>query len=199
MGRAFKALMLAAAILVTSMTASLTQDLNKGLAAAQSGDYATALREWRPLAEQGNAGAQYNVGVMYDNGQGVPQNYKAAIKWYRMSAEQGNMFAQYNLGNKYYHGKGITQDYKEAVSWYRKAAEQGNVGAQNNLGVMYGRGEGVLQDFVIAHMWWNIAASNGHADAVKARDLVAKQMTAADISKAQELARECVQKNYKGC
>ena len=85
------------------------------------------------------------------------------------------------------------------MKWYRKSAEQGNAEAQNNLGFMYGKGNGVLQDDVYAHMWFNIAASNGNDGAMKNRDIAAKKMTAADISKAQALARECVKKNYKGC
>ena len=71
--------------------------------------------------------------------------------------------------------------------------------AQFDIGLMYYNGAGVIQDVVYAHMWWNIAASNGNAGAAKNRDIVAKQMTDADISTAQKLARECVAKNYKGC
>jgi len=137
--------------------------LNKGAQAYDSGDYATALREWRPLAEQGDKHAQIWLGVMYAN------------------------------------GKGVIQDYKEAVKWYGLAAAQGNATAQFLLGGMYDYGEGVIQDNVYAHMWLNIAASSGVASAGKNRDIVAGKMTAADISKAQDLARECVKKEYKGC
>ena len=73
---------------------SESADFQKGLTAARSGDFATALREWRPLAEQGNAFAQSNLGVMYKYGQGVPQNYKTAIKWFRLAAKQGHPRAQ---------------------------------------------------------------------------------------------------------
>jgi len=76
-----------------------------GLAAYGRGDYATALRLWRPLAEQGNAGAQFNLGVMYDEGQGVPQDYAEAVKWYRLAAERGFANAQYELGVKYATGR----------------------------------------------------------------------------------------------
>ena len=71
------------------------------------------------------------------------------------------------------------------------------VSAQNNLGVMYALGKGVIQDWVYAHMWGNIAASNG--DGGQLRDLAAKQMTPSQLEKAQDLARECVRKKYKGC
>ena len=85
------------------------------------------------------------------------------------------------------------------MKWYRKSAEQGDAGAQYNLGLMYAKGQGVLQDNVYAHMWWNIAGSTRVAIAIKNRDIVAKKMTASDISEAQKLARECVRKKYKGC
>jgi uncharacterized protein len=138
-------------------------DFDKGVAAYERGDYATALREFRPLAEQGDASAQYNLGLMYSN------------------------------------GRGVTQDYKAAVMWYRRAAEQGDAKAQTNLGVMYGNGSGVLQDNIYAHMWSNIAAASGHKTAAGNRDFIAKRMTSADVSAAQELARECVRKKYKWC
>ena len=92
-------------------------DFQKGVDAAQSGDYATALREWTPLAEQGDADAQHNLGLLYDNGEGVPQNYKTAVKWYRLAAEQGNAFAQSNLGVMYSIGQGVIQDNVYAHMW----------------------------------------------------------------------------------
>ena len=174
-------------------------DFDKGLAAAQSGDFETALREWTPLAKQGHVQAQLNLALMYRQGHGVPQDYKTAVKWYTLAVEQGNAVAQYNLGQMYRRGNGVLQDYKTALKWYTLAAEQGNAGAQYNLGVMYGNGNGVIQDNVYAHMWWNIAASNGDKDAGKNRQTVAKEMTPSQIEKAQDLARECVAKNYKGC
>ena len=82
------------AMMMGGKTAVLAADFQKGYAAYQSGDYATALREWTPLAEQGKASAQFNLGVMYDKGQGVPEDDKAAVKWYRLAAEQGDANAQ---------------------------------------------------------------------------------------------------------
>ena len=157
-------------------------------------DYKTAVKWWRLSADQGNAGAQHNLGVMYEKGQGVPQNHKTAVKWYRPAAEQGFADAQYNLGVMYSKGQGVPQDYKTAVKWYRLAAEQGFASAQHNLARMYYLGTGVPKDYVYSYMWANIAASSGKEDAVKGRDIVAKEMTPSQIEKAQQLARNFVPK-----
>ena len=97
----------------------------------------------------------------------------------------------------YDDGLGVTQDDRQAVKWYIAAAEQGYAMAQHHLGAMYYDGQGVLQDYVRAHMWANIWASNGGDPEM--RELVAKKMTPAQITEAQRLARECVEKNYTGC
>ena len=176
-----------------------TQDFNKGLAAAQAGDFATALKEWMPLAEDGDSAAQYNLGVMYDNGDGIPQDYKEAVKWYTLAAEQGYAKAQYNLGFMYKNGQGVPQDYKEAIKWFTLAVQQGHAEAQTNLGFMYDNGQGVLQDNLMAHMWCNIGAANGNELGGTNRDKIAKNMTSEDISKAQAMARECMNSNYQNC
>ena len=90
----------------------------------------TAAKTFRKLAEQGDPDAQTNLGFMYDEGQGVLQDYAEAVKWYRLAAEQGDAVAQYNLGFMYEMGKGVLQDYAEAVKWYRLAADQGDASAQ---------------------------------------------------------------------
>ena len=104
----------------------------KGLTAYKSGDYATALREWTRLAEQGYVSPQYNLGQMYRTGQGVPQDYKTAVKWYRLAAEQGFANAQNNLGNAYARGRGVIQDNVYAYMWYNIAASSGNKIAVKN-------------------------------------------------------------------
>ena len=91
---------------------------DEGIAAYNQNDYGTALREWRPLAEQGDADAQLNLGFMYDNGYGVPQDYTKAITWYRRAAERGNKRAQYNLGLMYDSGHGVPQNKVQAYMWY---------------------------------------------------------------------------------
>ena len=99
-------------------------DLDSGVAAFKHGDYATALREFKPLAERGNARAQYNLGYMYDKGQGVPQDFQEAVRWYRMAAEQEYVRAQTHLGTMYERGAGVPQDYVLALMWLNLAAAQ---------------------------------------------------------------------------
>ncbi len=108
------------------LTAPAWAGFDEGEAAYKRGDYSTALREWRPLAKQGNAVAQYNLGVMYEAGLGVPQDYAEAVKWYRKAGEQGVVKAQYNLGEMYSKGLGVPQDYAWTVKWYREPAETGD-------------------------------------------------------------------------
>jgi uncharacterized protein len=114
------------AILLGSAGMSVSADFDKGLTAAQSGDYATALREWKPLAKQGDAAAQYNLGLLYANGWGVPQDDKTAAKWYKLAAEQGDADAQGNLGAMYALGTGVPEDYVYAHMWTNLAASNGN-------------------------------------------------------------------------
>jgi uncharacterized protein len=180
-------------------TPAFSGDYKKGYDAYQSGDYATALREWTPLAEQGDARLQAKVGSMYSIGQGVPQDYKTALKWLRLAAWQGNDSAQTNLGIMYSQGQGVPQNKKTAVKWFRLAAEQGNAYAQYNLGYMTAYGAGVPQDSVYAHMWGNLAVTNGIKKGTQLMDMVASQMTLSELKKALDLARECVRKKYKGC
>jgi len=180
-------------------TIGAAQDFQAGLAAYDTGDYATALSEWRPFAEQGYAPAQFNLGLMYGNGQGVLQDYAEAVKWYRLAAEQGNSQAQSNLAFMYGNGQGVLQDYAEAIRWNRLAAGQGNAQAQYNLGVMYANGQGVVQSYVIAHMWFNIAAANGDRKAFEKRDLTASRMTAEAIVEAQQRASVCMNSGYQDC
>ncbi len=106
------------------LTAPAWAGFDEGTAAYDRADYATALREWRPLAVQGVADAQYNLGVMYGDGRGVPQDYAKAVGWWRKAAEQGHATAQYNLGVAYHNGEGVSQNYAQAHMWHTLAASR---------------------------------------------------------------------------
>ena len=155
--------------------------LQDGAAAYNRGDYATALLLWRPLAEQGDANAQLNLGLMYRKGLGVPQDDTEAVKWYQRAAEQGLAQAQILL---------CAMPQRDTITWCRLAAERGDPGAQNILGIMYATGTGgAPQDFVQAYMWFNLAAPR-YPDAGKLLDQTAALMTPEQIAEAQKLARE---------
>src|SRR5712664_3995368 len=156
-----------------------------GLAAYRRGDYATAMRLWRSLADQGNADAQSHLGFMYQNGHGVPQDDAAAASWYRKAADQGNASAQVNLGFFYDEGRGgLQKDDREATRLYKLAAVQGNANAQVNLGLMYAAGWGVQQDYVAARMWFDLAAAGGLRKALTSRE--AAKMTREQSAEADQ-------------
>ena len=151
-------------------------------------------------AKQGNADAQFALALMYGNGKdGVNQDYKEAVRYYRLAAEQGHGNAQYNLGVMYRDGQGVLQDYKETKKWWLLAAKQENELAQYGLGRMHLNVYSGVFDIVQAHMWMNIAASNGRKEAAKARDSIAKLMLPAKLSEARDMAKKCLESNYKNC
>ena len=189
-------------------------DLEKALDALLNKDYETALRELQPLAGQGDAEAQFNLGIMYANGDGVPRDREKSIEWFRLAAEQGHASSQYILGDRYYHGDGgVAQSYEEAAKWYRLAAEQGDFFAQQALGGWYFLGPllgdgGIPLDYPRAYMWFSIAASNAanvkHPSvaaylAPSKRDEIARHLTPEQIVKGKALIVACEAKGYKDC
>ena len=152
---------LAALLLACTMPAWADNEaqFKQAMTAYEAGHYSQALRLLQPLAQQGDAKAQYNLGLLYENGWGVTQNYKKAVAWYQKAANQGIAEAQYNLGVMYEKGRGVQQAYKQAAAWYEKAANQGYVQAQNNLGAWYE----VHRDYEQAMFWYQKAANQGHA------------------------------------
>ena len=165
-------------------------DFQAGMDANNRGDYASALREWRPLAEQGDSPAQVSLGLLYTNGQGVPQDHVQARQWYEKAAIQGDALAQLNLGVIYGNGKGVPEDYQQALYWFRLSANQGNAMAKTQLGLMYERGNGVPQDVVLAQKWYILGAANGDKLGAELRDALAKRMTPAQIFQAQQRVLE---------
>jgi len=126
-----------------------------------TGDYATALRLSRQLANEGSAAAQFNLGVLYERGKGVPQDYSEAFKWYKKAADQGNASAQHTLGVLYDEGQGVTQDYVESYKRLDLAASR-----------------------------FPPSEKSPREGAVSNRDLLARKMTSAQIAEAQNRARE---------
>ena len=148
----------------------------------------------KKAARKGDAKAQYNLGVAYDVGQGVPQDQVEAARWYRKAANQGNAEAQAHLGHAYDVGQGVPQDRAEALRWLKKAADQGNAMAQLGLGIAYYNGKGVPQDFAEAYFWTNLAAAlnkNARGDSnAKLRDDAAARLSPTQLSATQKRCRQ---------
>ena len=116
-------------------------------------------------AEGGDARAQFDFGMMYHKGDGLPKDYAKAVKWYRLAAAQGEANAQNNLGIMYAKGEGVPKDDVESANFYRLSAEQGNVDAQWNLGYRYTVGRGLPKDDAEAVKWYRLAADQGNVKA----------------------------------
>jgi TPR repeat protein len=185
--------------MLVAIGAATAASNDKGLEAYQAGDFKTALSAWLTFAEQGNASAQSNLGMMYDHGNGVLQSDETALKWYTLAAEQGDVVAQSNLAGMYDVGRGVPESDKTAVKWLTLAAGQGYGPAQSYLGVMYVNGEGVATDYLRAYMWWSLAAQNGDQLGAQYRQSIASKMTSAHIAKAQKMLNRCVYTEYAAC
>ena len=136
-----------------------------------------------PLAKKGDAEAQYNLGIMYDNGIEILKDYNEAVYWYRLAAEQGYAEGKikiYNLAKK---------SVPQALNILINDAENRVTKAQNKLGEVYLEGKGLPQDYVLAHMWFNLAGSQLNEDAIRNRNTLERKMSPSQIEKAQEMAR----------
>jgi uncharacterized protein len=140
--------------------------LKQGLAAYDSADYAAARKELRPLAEQGNAQAQYRLGKMANLGQGLPPDKKEAARWFHLAAQQGLAAAQGALGYLCLVGEGVSQNNDLALKWTRKAAAQGDATAQFNLSVMHGEPFGIQKNPAESLKWLRKAADQRHVGAL---------------------------------
>lgn len=162
----FKTVFFTAFFLCTSAQVHAQQEnFEAGLAAKDRGHYATAIRAWRPLAEQGIAEAQNNLGHMYEEGLGVSQDYTEAMRWYRLAANSELPQAQYNIGLLYYFGYGVSQNPREALRWFRLAAAKDLSDAQYMIGRVFHQTEGFEPDMNEALNWYSMAARGGHPEA----------------------------------
>jgi len=168
--------------------------LEDGRDAYHEKQYAKAVQLWQPLAEKGDATAQYLLGTLFAEGKGVPQNDATAVQWFLRAANQGNADAQYNVGASYSAGMGVNQSDPEAAKWFRRAADQGMVFAQLNLGLLYAAGKGVPQDSVESFKWLKIAfgglpAGGPRMDVARAMQDVGANMTRDQLDEAELRAR----------
>jgi TPR repeat protein len=225
--------------LIISLPApSLADDYGDALAASKRGDFSTAFKLLKPLAEKGDARAQgelgalylsgrgtskdpkeglrwtkeaankglataqYNLGVMYLDGQVAPQNFPEAMKWLLAAAGQGVPAAQAGVAAMFYEGQGVPQSYEEAAKWMQLAAAQGDPEAQLNLGTMYAVGQGLERNILRAAMWTYLATESStfsEEERKSIREISSKALKPEEITKIQEMAKQCKESNYKQC
>jgi TPR repeat protein len=163
-------------------------DYQGGIDAFRNRDFATALKEWQPLAEAGHAGAQLGLAFMHGAGRGIPKNLEEAARWFARAAAQDHPLAQYNMGFIRERGEGVEQDIELAFEWYAKAAQQGLARAQRNLGVMYRDGRGVAVDLVAAYMWLELATRQKWPLSNQFKLALTNAMSEAEIAEATRRA-----------
>ncbi|MBC3886581.1 tetratricopeptide repeat protein [Undibacterium griseum] len=140
-------------------------DFEDGVSLYEQEEFSAAAEAFQAAASKGHADAQFNLGLMYLNGEGVPEDYRRARELFEQSAAQNNVRAQVNLARIYAKGKGVAPDYGKAVSWFKKAADQGYADAQYSLGVLYVTGNGVAPDYRKARELFQQAADQHNASA----------------------------------
>lgn len=160
------------------------------------------LRWTKEAANKGLATAQYNYGVMYLDGQVAPQNFAEAMKWLLAAAGQGVPAAQAGVAAMFYEGHGVPQSYEEAAKWMQLAAAQGDPEAQLNLGTMYAFGQGVERNIMRGAMWTYLAtdsSSFSEPERKSLREISLKTLNPQEVTKIQEMAKQCKDSNYKQC
>lgn len=162
----------------------------EGVAAYTKGDYGIALDKFRQLADKDNAEAQYNLGVMYQEGRGVSQDNQKAVELWTHAADQGITRAMFRLGVMYMKGAGVPADAKKAFENWEQAAEQGHNLSQMYLGILYAQGSGIQQDPVQAYKWFSIAAAGNNKAAAQNLGTVSKTMNEQQIEQGKQLADE---------
>lgn len=162
---------LATVVVLTLAAGADAGSREDGVSAYRSGDYEIARELWTPLAQNGDADAQNNLGVMYYKGEGVPRDGIEAAKWFQFAAEQGHAKAQSNLGAMYVQGWGVEPPFDGAMNLYKYFTERTN-------------------NMPLAHMWFSLAAAQGNTKAALFHDWVAATMTPDQIAEAHRMARE---------
>jgi TPR repeat protein len=185
----FLVMVLTASVVLIS-PAFVSAGFEEGMAAVESGDYAKAYAEFKPLAEQGMREAQVNLGNLYMKGLGVPQDYVEARHWYEQAARQDDAQAESKLGILYFYGLGVPIEMSEAARWFGKAAERGEASAQAVLGALYASGSGVEKDNAQAYFWYTLAAEQGNQSAVDGKNSLVEEMTPGEMASALDRLAE---------
>lgn len=179
----FRRVLFAVALAVCGVARADFQD---AVDAYDGGNYLYAFDEFRELALNGDAAAQYRLGLMYDKGEGVARDERQALSWYVRAAGQDDTRAQFAVAEMYSEGRGVQRDDKQAARWYLEAAGHGFPKAQFTVGLMYAKGAGLPQDLVQAYKWLSLAGDI----AAGSRQWVEDKMVPEQIRKARSLVQE---------
>lgn len=167
--------------------------------AGEKEDFQAMIRMWTQQAKKGSSWAQMNLGVAYQKGYYVKQNFEEAARWNRLAAKQGNGHAQANLGVQYRKGQGVKKSHNNALKWFRESARQGIPWGQFHLGRMYRNGQGVKRDDQLAFHWIHLAVTAGLKEGVKLHDEIEKDLSAEQIAGAKTEAAACKAKKFQDC
>ncbi len=167
-------------------------EANLGVMLASRGQYQQAVYWYRLAAYAGMDAAAYNLGTLYFNGRGFPQDYAKADYWFRIAARRGNPYAEFQLGLMHDTGQGVARDPVKELMWYRRAAGHGLPAAQYNIAIMYHTGEGAPKDNVQAYAWMLLARKGGLDIAGKGLMILGKNLSAAQIKSAHALSHRLV-------
>ena len=177
-------------VLVAVIGAPAAADWAEVRRAFDAGDAVALMAALRPLAESGDADAQFNMGILHDTGQGVPQDYREAARWYAAASGQSHSTAQYNLGLLYFEGKGVERDQAKALDLYRRAARNGDADAFSSIGYMFLNGISVEKDRLEGLAYFLLAAERGSSNGARNRDLVLGDFDTNDFAFARSRSRD---------
>jgi len=175
------------------------EDLADADDAFDRGEFVTAFELYEALANEQDPSATYRLGLMHEQGLGTDVDAALAVSWYQKAQALESPEAITALAALHFRGIGVIQNFKESFRLNISAAESGYAPAQYNLAVAYANGVGTFRDPVRAHMWFNIAAANGYSNAAQSRDRLASGMAEAEVNRAQQRAKACIDLNLLGC
>ena len=186
-------------ILILTCSITFANDRLRGYQALEKKDYKTALYYLSYDANLGDDKAQFNLGIMYNKGLGVPVDKNEAFSWFFLSANQGNVLANYALGHSYYKGLGVKQNYKLALRSFKYASLEGHPMSRLLLGNMYYQGQGVDKDYTKAHLWWRFAEDLNINGARQNIVMLEKKMSDEERYKTKELYKMCMKNTLYNC
>lgn len=186
-------------IIINFSSLATAGDYLKGYKALEKGEYKKALFFLSYDANLGDDKAQYNLGIMYKKGLGVPVNHNEAFAWFFLSSNQGNILANYALGHSYYKGSGVKKNYQQALRSFEYAGIRGHPTSRLLIGNMYYNGQGVTKNYIIAHLWWRFAEDLNINGARQNIEMLEKKMSDEERYKTKDFYEMCMKETLYNC